>query len=555
MRLRPVPYSDGITKSVQIKFGGLNRGIGAADGELADMRNLTSDHYPVLASRARRGQLDLVGYYGPGGSGSPAPDVTALYAHEKLCWVDGTGFYYDGVKKGNVSRGDKALVSLGVYIVIFPDKVYYDTLDDVFGKLESVWSGNRLTFSDGLLYGEDADANTLSATGVVWSDYFKVGDAVSIEGVTQFPENNKTAVIREIDGDKLRFSEWVFRLDSATLTETGSLTVGRKVPDLLFMCENENRIWGCDGTTIYTSVPGDIFNFNVFDGTDMDAWAWDVGSPGPFTACVSFLGFPMFFKEEVIYQVYGTLPSNFQVVSSATMGVAQGCERSLAISNETLYYLSRSGVVAYAGGIPQPIGMAFATERFGDAAAGGDGLKYYISMRKLGTDDDWKLYVFDSLRNMWHIEDDTHATHFVFWRGNLYFLKKSGEIWCMMLRGAEAPEHMATEPAVGWSAEFADIADMSPNRTGIVKLQVRVRLEPGASGDIYLKFDAEDEWRRVHGAIEPKVKRSYYLPIVPRRVDHFRLRLVGTGGCEIYSLVRERYVGSELVNVPGNIGG
>ena len=51
-------------------------------------------------------------------------------------------------------------------------------------------------------------------------------------------------------------------------TETGSLTVKRTVPDLLYVCENENRLWGCDKTTIYASKLGDIFNWNVYDGMD-----------------------------------------------------------------------------------------------------------------------------------------------------------------------------------------------------------------------------------------------------------------------------------------------
>jgi hypothetical protein len=41
-------------------------------------------------------------------------------------------------------------------------------------------------------------------------------------------------------------------------------------------------------------------------------------------------------------------------------------------------------------------------------------------------------------------------------------------------------------------------------------------------------------------------KRSYYLPIVPRRGDHYRIKIEGTGGCRVYSLAREYYIGSEL---------
>ncbi len=95
---------------------------------------------------------------------------------------------------------------------------------------------------------------------------------MTIEGCTKHPENNKTPIIREIDGDKLYFYEYIFTLDGedgvTPYTETGTLSVRRTVPDLLYVCENENRLWGCDKTTIYASKLGDIFNWNVYDGLD-----------------------------------------------------------------------------------------------------------------------------------------------------------------------------------------------------------------------------------------------------------------------------------------------
>lgn len=47
MKLPSVLYADGIKKGQQVKFGGLNHNLGADDGELWDMRNLTSDYFPL----------------------------------------------------------------------------------------------------------------------------------------------------------------------------------------------------------------------------------------------------------------------------------------------------------------------------------------------------------------------------------------------------------------------------------------------------------------------------------------------------------------------------
>ena len=348
MRLPQVSYADGIKTAKQDEFAGLNHNLGAKDGELWDMRNLCSDYSPLLATRSRRMLYKTL--QDPGG----------LFCWDKLCWVDGTTFYYDGVAKGTVTAGRKTFTALGAYIVIFPDKAYYNTAADEFGNLEATWTGASLTFTNGKLYEEDAEANCIQAEGVNWEDYFKAGDAVTIAGCTKHTENNKTPVIREIDGDKLYFYEYIFTLDGedgvTPYTETGELSVSRTVPDLLFVCENENRLWGCDKTTIYASKLGDIFNWNVYEGLATDSYSVDTGSAGSFTACISFLGYPIFFKEDHIYKVYGSIPTNFEVMGSATLGVAAGSDRSLAIAGEILFYHSRAGIMAYSGGIPQPVG-------------------------------------------------------------------------------------------------------------------------------------------------------------------------------------------------------
>ena len=540
MRLPQVPYADGIKQGKQDQFKGLNHNLGAKDGELWDMRNLTSDYYPLLATRPPR--LLYRTLTAPGG----------LFCWEKLCWVDGTTFYYDGAAKGTVTAGQKQFTALGAYIVIFPDKAYYNTLTGEFGSLESTWSGSSLTFTNGKLYDEDADANCIQASGVNWGNYFQAGDAVTISGCTKHPENNKTPIIRGVDGDKLYFYEYVFTLDGedgvTPYTETGTLTVSRTVPDLQFVCENENRLWGCAGNTIYASKLGDIFNWNVYDGLATDSYSVDTGSAGSFTACISYLGYPIFFKPDHIYKVYGSIPTNFEVMGSATLGVAEGSAGSLAVAGEVLFYLSRAGIMAYSGGIPQPVGAAFGVERFKNAAAGSDGLKYYVSMQ--GADGGHLLFVYDTQRGLWHIEDATHATHFAQCGGNLYMLSEDGKIW-IIGNIQDPPEGTTPEGAVPWMAEFTDWTDENPNKKGISKILVRLEVEEDATAELFIRYDSRGEWEQVNGTLEAEAKRSYTLPVIPHRADHYRLRFQGTGTCRIYSLAREYFDGSSLKSTPG----
>lgn len=541
MKLPNLKYTDRISKTKQIKFGGLNHTLGAKDGELWDMRNLTADHAPLLATREKRHLWRKLEE--PGG----------IFSWDGMYWVDGTGFYYNGERKGTVTEGKKQFASMGAYIVILPDKCCYNRVTDEYKSMEAKWHGDSLIFTGGELFEKGMAANAIRCEGVAWDDYFRPGDAVTISGCTINPENNKTPVIQEIQGDTLLFSEYCFTIDKEDerrdeYLEIGSLSIERRVPDLLYICENENRLWGCTETEICASKLGDVFNWNVFEDLASGSWNIAPAEAGSFTGCVAYKGFPTFFKENRIYKVYGSIPGNFSVVSSATLGLAPGSSGSLAIAGETLFYLSSSGYMAYSGGIPQPIGEAFGQEHIHSAVAGSDGLRYFVSVVR--QDGSTGLYVYDTQRGMWHLEDEVRVTHFAKEDGCLYFLTEEGEIWITGNTGSP-PEGCQEEPDFEWIAEFSDFTQEDPNKKGLSKLQLRLELDEGASMQVWLQCDSDGIWLPAGNIISEGVKRSYYLPIVPRRADHYRLKLTGTGGCRIYSLVHEIYSGSELKSKSG----
>ena len=97
-----------ITTSV---FQGYNRNLKIGEGsnnseplsslEFWDMKNLSSDHYPMMANRGKRGIItDLTS---PGG----------VIAKEKLAYVDDGKLYYDGTEVQGLmlTQGQKQLVS------------------------------------------------------------------------------------------------------------------------------------------------------------------------------------------------------------------------------------------------------------------------------------------------------------------------------------------------------------------------------------------------------------------------------------------------------------
>jgi hypothetical protein len=541
-------YQSKLRAVTQTEFGGLTRAASAKDGDIYDMRNLTGSLAPVLASRPPRTLFAALSK--PNG----------IFAKDGLIWADGTDLVYKGESVGTVSDSPKTFGELGAYVVILPDKKYLNILTGEFGDIEkSVTSGTYwIQFTNGTYKGETAEANTLYCEYIDFSELFRPLDAVTISGCTVHPENNKTVIVREVseDGHSLRFYEYTFTLDGEEGTtpyfEPGTLTVARTMPDLDFICSNENRLWGAKGDEIFGSALGDPFNWNVFDVSDSLGTVADssynaiVGSGEDFSAMFSYMGYPVAVKPSTgVYKVFGTEPDNFQISGSASAGVAYGSARSVAVAGEICFWLSDSGIMAYTGGIPSPRYENFGEERFSNGVAGSDTRRYYISMRDAR--GDWALFVYDTLTRMWHREDDTRAVGFAFDGGALYMLTDSGKIW-IVSGGADAEG--TTDAPVPWMCEFADIAEDEYAKKGVTKFYARVELDEGASCEVRVRYDSEGEWQKIN-EYSATAKRSFTVPVIPRRADHYRVMFTGAGGFRMYSLTREFYSGSPMRSVKG----
>lgn len=519
-------YSDGIRKHQQVVFGGYDHNLSAGDGGIWDMANMRSDLYPLLSPRAARyklwqGEGKAAGFYMQGG-------------HTYI--ADNGKIYRDGAVVG--SCGDKVtFIGFGDVIIALETKQYFDEATGMFKDIGAKVTA-AVTIQDGEYAEESAEANTIYSASISWEHYFSVGDAVEISGATVHTENNTTIIIREIEGGYLRFYENSFVIGSGGDSET--LTISREMPDMDFAFTNENRLWGCKDNTIYASKLGDFKNFNVFDGIATDSYAVEVNSSGDFSGGISYLGYPCFFKENHIYKVYGDKPATYQVLESASLGVEKGSGASLAVAGEVLFYLSRAGIVAYSGGIPQSVAKAFGMERYKNAVAGSDGSKYYVSMQD--SRGVYSLFVYDTQKSMWHKEDEKQVIGFS-WDGEFCFLDADSVVW--MGGNIRTIPNGTKEEAVASMVEWGDFVESDPNKKGVSKLQLRIELDEGASFALYVQYDSSGEWEQVKMLTAAR-KRSYYLPVIPRRCDHFRLKAEAVGDWRLYSLVRESYSGSEM---------
>lgn len=580
------PYSDGIKKTYQDRFYGYNHTEGCSDGEIYDERNMTSDHFPVMAPRQKRYMADamfpnvvgadyshgriVVSEEGDGSVESPYLVVATYYPD--MAYEGGQDWRY-----ANMYRSLRRKIAwLGDTAVIMPDKLYVNAKTGESGNMAAT-SGVMFgaIFQNGTYAGESAEANTIAAQ-VDFRQWFKEGDAVKITSVS-YPENNQTIIIREIqdNGTKLAFYENSFKRLGG---DSNGVTVTREVPDMNFICQDGNRLWGCsnNGDTIYASKLGDPLNWNVFDGLASDSFAAETGTYGDFTACYSYNGYPLFFKEDHIFKVYGTKPSNYQITDTMTLGVERNSDRSLAVASEVLYYKSTAGIMAYTGATPRLISDVFGEDgkTMNEAVGGSDTIKYYVSLyihhgdSSGYTSTERALFVYDPRYGLWHREDDLNVAAFGWvtsrgWSGKCLICMTETETGAgreMILNGETGGNRFGfgfagqLEQSVPSWVELGDYVSDDPNKKGISKIQARFKTAYGLNKPIRfsISFDGgEYEPIKPSGTDDPDidtygVKRSYYLPLTPRRTDNYRLKISGYDGWRLYALSRDEYSGSEL---------
>ena len=563
-------------------FRGYNHNLRIGDGEFYDMKNMTSDYYPILSPRGRRGL-----YASPKAPGG-------MISKDSLCYVDGTEFVMDEyrVEMGLSAEVPKQLISMGAYVIILPDKKWINTLDLTdFGNIEASFvSQADVTFQlctvDGAEYTNvvvsptepDAPENmamwidtsskphTLkqySATSAMWMSVattyirissagigqaFELYDGVTISGILdeRLQDLNASTIIWAKGDDYIVVTGILDTVVTQT-TEDGAVTLTRAMPNMDFVIESENRLWGCrygvaaNGEVvneIYASKLGDFKNWNCFMGLSTDSYAASCGTDGQFTGAITHLGYPLFFKENCVHKVYGSYPANFQIQTTACRGVQKGCSRSLAIVNETLFYKARSGVCAYDGSLPTEVSYALGELHYSDAVGGANGNKYYISMK--GVDGTYSLFVYDTAKSMWHKEDDLQADAFCSCRGELYCIEHDSKQIITML-GSGDQDMMG----VPWFVKTGVIGTSMPDMKYISRITLRMSLAIGSNVRIFVQYDSMGNWEHLCYLTGTSL-RSFSIPIRPRRCDHLRLWIEGYGEARIYSITKTIEQGSEL---------
>ncbi|MDE6876028.1 MAG: hypothetical protein K2P87_16475 [Lachnospiraceae bacterium] len=598
-------------REMLVRFGGYNHTLGCGDGEFYDMYNMSTQHYPVLSPRARRGICRQ--FENPQG----------ILDKEQLMWVDGATLYLagrrcvlaDGVTiSTEAEKCPKTMAKMGAYVIILPDRIWYNVDDATSGYMEAETGsaladgsvgdvamslcdagGKSIVWHDEAYYkGKTPSSGDYcmakvngksvlkqwAASSSVWvevsSSYFQIlctgigkgfspgdGIKVTIDTGGVYWEHAADIFVNAEWGGKRSVNTYVVDRTDDCITVPGLLaenvtfreaegnalkvTVERKVPDMAFITECGNRLWGCskDGHEVYCCKLGDVKNWNCFMGTATDSWAATVGSDGKFTGAVTFQGYPVFFKEDTMLKISVSATGGHQTRESGCRGVQAGSARSICVMNERLYYKSPQAVCMYVGSSqPVAISQALGEEGYYDAVGGAVGDRYYLSMRD--GHGKYSMFVYDAGKGLWSREDGTQALYFCRHKDDLYFID-SRDNRLKSVRGSVLydPSLAGEEKELSWYVESGEIGFSMPDNKYVAKVNIRMALAYGAEVDFYLQYDSGGTWEHVWGMTGTGT-RSFLVPVLPRRCDHFRYKIAGRGDAKIFSVARTVEEGSDI---------
>lgn len=275
-------------------FAGYNHNMKIADGEFWNTQNLTTLRYPMLSSRPKRGTLDHT-----------FTNLQAIIAKDALYWVDNGTLYADSYPTGLTGLQTTAptqLVSMGAYICVFPDKKYINTADlSDYGSMGTDWDYHgsvtyTMCHQDGTYYEDVTKSDTAPlspSNGAVWIDtatgtvkeyavwtqtwvvietvytrvdfttmgqipsQFREHDAVRITGMYEDESSdlNGSKILYAVGGEADSETDWIVIIgiqEEQMHMDDVDINIRRVVPDMDYVCEAQNRLWGCfygnDGT-------------------------------------------------------------------------------------------------------------------------------------------------------------------------------------------------------------------------------------------------------------------------------------------------------------------
>lgn len=302
------------------------------------------------------------------------------------------------------------------------------------------------------------------------------------------------------------------------------ISVSKHIPDLDYICESENRLWGVSNRThtIYASALGLPGEFTEFDVVSTDSYAVAVASEDDFTAICAYGGGVCCFKENRLHKMLGSFPAEYYMNEYEIAGVQKGSERSLQIIDEVLYYKGKYGVYAYSGGVPKLISYELGNVESTARSSAALGMDYYISLGD-------GVYVYDKLHGLWMKQSadgfDTMLTD------NEHIIA---------LRDGEIYSNSGDERDAQWSAELVPFESGTAGKRCYSRLMLRVDMSENA----FLQISVREDGKRTKNVYSHRSIKatSFEVPLPIGSCDRFCVTINGKGKVALRSMAVE-YLG------------
>ncbi|WP_130837184.1 hypothetical protein [Lachnoclostridium sp. Marseille-P6806] len=578
--------NDNNSRSMISTWRGYNHNYRIGDGEFYDVLNLSSDHYPLLSPRKKRVKL----IEDKNIRGAMLSDNTLCYLAGDILHYGSKTFDFAGMIPESTS--EQQIVRFGAYALIFPLGLYANLITGAehgrIGSSYTAGTGVTITYTMCDSTGDalhnvtaGAEAPESPSDGDYWLDtkageeglniwdksqsmwkpvattyikisipgsgldkLFSVDDTVTMNSA--LTDINNGSVIQAIGTDYIVVIGLI--ASGVTYSETTdsawTFHMERKVPKLDYVCVDDNRVWGChygaaaDGemvNEIYASKLGDFRNWYSYSGIATDSYALSVGVGGEWTGCISYRGYPTFFKEDAIFRIFGSVPAEYQLSVSTCRGVQKGSYRSLAVVSEYLIYKSASDVVVYDGSSPVSISAPLGREQvFYDAVGGGCLGKYHVAMQT--AKGERYYFVYDMQNHLWEREDALGLRWFTASEnGQIYALTETAVYGIGANDNALFAHPLVSEETVEWVAETGDIGLDAPEYQWLNSLTLRVYIAPKSEVQVWVSYDDNpfEELITLRGI---GTVATHTIPAGSPRHDHFRIRFAGHGDMRLYTL-------------------
>ena len=595
------------TREIMDRFLGYDRRLTAPEGSFTEMRNCSSDLYPMLSPRKPGGTIlmkDLGRVTG------------AVMTAEGLYYTNGEHLYAPpslgeaGIDMG-LTDGPKQLVRMGAYVLIFPDKKYINTTDHADrGDIEAEYTTTDATNificrPDGREYtaeyvsDTEPDSPEDKAVWINTSDYpntlhqwneaaccwvklttstiklfsmgigekFKAGDGITISGIKaaetiydmgtgkpvterqreQLEALEGSHVILECSKDEIVING----IMDAQCSISSVITVKRSIPVMDFIVEHNNRLWGC---RYGLDAAGEFVNI---------LYASKLGDFRNWT-------------------VYRGIDTDSYYANVGTDGPFTG-----AISwgyGDRVLFFKENGIHTVSGGGPATFRVDWLScdgvqEGSGKSVQELDGVVYYKSPAGVcaysGTLPTNIGLAFGDVRYQGatggvcghkyylNMVDDDNIAHTFAWdptvklwhreeRKRAIQIIGSGEDayllteggYLITIRGTEGALEDKTTGKVKWMARTGVLGADHPDRKRLTRINVRLRLDRGSRFRLFIRYDSVGGWVQVCNLACADL-RAYDFPVRIRRCDHYELRFEGEGHAEVHSIVKTYQMGSD----------